>query len=141
MDRRQHERYDLHAPLSFSWNDAGGIRHRVQGSLRDISGAGVFVSTRDAPPDGAHIQFRLSFDSLCAGSRLIIRARAQVVRVEAAAPIQGCVGFAAAIKTFTLRNNERKLIERGIVGEGPKKGKLLKNKTLIRSRTPSLLWG
>jgi PilZ domain len=140
MDRREHERYDLEAPLSFSWNGPGSVRHRHQGLLRNMSGGGVFVCTGDSPPEGARIQFNMSFHSLFAGSRLVLRACAQVVRVELAAPAQGHAGFAAAIKTFTLRN-DRKLIERGIVGEGLKNGKFVKKKTLIKSRTSTLLWG
>jgi hypothetical protein len=106
-----------------------------------MSGGGVFVSTGDPPPEGVRIQFSMSFHSLFAGSRLVMRACAQVVRVELAAPVQGCAGFAAAIKTFTLRNNKKKLIERGIVGERLKSGNYAEKKTLIKSRTSTLLWG
>jgi hypothetical protein len=141
MDRRRHERYDLEAPLSFSWNSLGGIRRRQKGLLRNMSGDGVFVSTGDSPPEGARIQLNMSFHYLFTGSRLVLRACAQVVRVELAAPVQGHAGFAAAIKTFTLRNDKRNLLERGIVGEGLKNGKFKKKKTLIKSRTSTLLWG
>jgi PilZ domain len=141
MDRRRHERFYLEAPLSFSWNDPEGVRHRHPGLLRDMSGSGVFVSTDDSPPQGARIQFSMSFHSLFSGSRLVIRACAQVVRVELGAPVQGRGAFAAAIKTFTLRNEEKKLIERGIVGEGLENSKFAKKKTLIKSRTSTPLWG
>jgi PilZ domain len=140
MDRRQHERYDLEAPLSFSWNGPRGVRHRLQGLLRNMSGGGVFVSTSESPPEGTRIQFSMSFHSVLAGSRLVLRACAQVVWVEVAA-VQGRGGFAAAIKTFTMRNNEKKLIERGIVSEGLKNGKFVKKKMSIKSEAPTLLKG
>ena len=137
MDRRQHERYDFEGPLSFSWNGPGRVRHRQQGLLRNISGSGVFVSALDSPPDGAPIQFTMSFCPFFANSRLVMQARAQVVRVESAEPIEGRAGFAAAIKTFTLRNDEKKLIERGVIDEVRKSGKIVE-KTLMKSRTRTL---
>lgn len=140
MDRRKHERYDFEAPLSFYWGGPGGVRHRYQGLLRNMSGGGVFVLTDDSPPEKARIQFNMSFRSLFPGSRLVIRACAQVVRVDSAAPLQGNVGFAAAMKTFTLRNDRKKLLERGIVDEELKSDKL-KNKTLIKAGRSTLLWG
>jgi PilZ domain len=140
MDRRQHERYDLQAPLTFSWNGPGGARHRRQGLVRNMSGGGLFVSTGHSPPEGARIQFNMSLSSLLASSQLILRAYAQVVRVELAAPVQARAGFAAAIKTFTLRNDKKKLIERGIVGEGLKGDKFARKKTLIKSGMSTLRW-
>ena len=83
----------------------------------------------------------MSFSSFLASSQLIFRASAQVVRVELAAPVQARVGFAAAIKTFTLRNDKKKLIERGIVGEGLKDDKFARKKTLIKSGTSPRLLG
>jgi hypothetical protein len=139
MERRQHYRYDLEGPLSFSWSGPGGVRHRHQGLLRNISGGGVFISTGDCPPEGARIQFSMAFDSFAAGSRLVIRARAQVVRVKLAAGDARRAGFAAAIKKFALRN-EKKLIERGTVGEGLESGKSTKKKALMKSEPSNLLW-
>jgi PilZ domain len=139
MERRQHERYELEAPLSFSWNGPGGGLHRHEGLLRNMSGGGLFVSTSDWPPEGVRIRFNMSFDSFLAGSPLIIRACAQVVRVELPTPGQSRAGFAAAMKTFTLRNGKKKLIQRGTVGEGPKSSKSVKKKMLIKSRPSNLL--
>lgn len=114
MDRRRHERYELEGPLSFSWRSPRGVRHRQRGLLHNMSGGGVFVSTDDLPPQGGRIQFSLSFHYFFAGSRLVLRARAQVLRVELTAGAQGRAGFAAAIESFTLRNDQKKLIERGL---------------------------
>lgn len=118
MDRRRHERYDLESPLTFSWKEAGGARHRQRGLLRNMSGGGVFVRTNQSPPEGTRVQFRMSFRSFFADSRLVLWACAEVLRVESAPALETDSGFAAAIKTFTLRNAERRLIERGTAGEG-----------------------
>ena len=129
MDRRQHERYDVEAPVSFCWNGPGGV-HRHQGLVRNMSGGGVFVATHDSPPERARIQFKVSFRCLFPCSRLVIRARAQVVRVALTAPQPGRVGFAAAMKTFTLCNDKKKLLERGIVGKRLKSDKSSKKKLI-----------
>jgi PilZ domain len=134
MDRRRHERYELEAPVNFSWNDSGGFRRRHQGVLRNISGGGVFVLAEEAPPSGVRIRFKVPFHYSFAGSPLVIQASAQVVRVELAAAIGELAGFAVAIKNFTLRNRDKKLIERGSVG---KKSKPVE-KTLIKSETLNL---
>lgn len=119
IDRRQHDRYELEGPVSFSWRGTGGNRFRRRGLLQNISGGGVFVSTDHSPPEGTEIQFRVSFDCLLAGSRLVLSARARVTRVESAGPAERS-GFAAAVGSFTLRNDRNKLIERGTVGEATK---------------------
>ncbi len=109
MERRQHERYDLRTSVSFSWKDSRGVRQRRKGLLSNISGGGFFVLTCDSPPEGAPIQLVASFRGFFAGTRVVVRASAQVVRVESAAVAERGAGFAAAIKHFTLRNDQKKL--------------------------------
>lgn len=120
MERRQYGRYNLQAPLTFSWKDPRGVRQRRKGVLSNVSGGGVFVSTCDSPPQGTRIWFRVCFQSVFADVRLILRAAAQVVRVALAAPTEGRAGFAAAIETFTLHNEEKKLTDYGAPGKGSK---------------------
>ena len=112
MERRQHERYDLQAPVSFSWKDSQGVRQRGKGILLNISGGGLFVATRGLPPQEARMRFIVSFRTVFADTHLVVRASAQVVRMEAG-EAEGRVGFAAAIKTFTLRSDQKSLIEYG----------------------------
>jgi PilZ domain len=112
MEPRQHERYVIQIPLSFSWRGTKGIRYRREGILRNISGGGVFVLTGNPPLEGTRIQFSVLLHSIFPGSKLSVRAVAQVIRVELAQPDEGCTGFAAAIKSFTLRNDETRLIVR-----------------------------
>jgi hypothetical protein len=118
MDRRQHERYDLQASLSFSWKDSGGVRQCQKGLLSNISGGGFFVSTPDSPPIAVRVQVRVSLRNVFAGTPLVLRARARVVRVELPAEVAGRAGFAAAMMAFTLRHEGKKLIGHGIAEEG-----------------------
>ncbi|MGB7439309.1 MAG: PilZ domain-containing protein [Candidatus Acidiferrum sp.] len=105
MERRQHERYGLQAPVSFSWKDSRNTSQRREGLLLNISGGGVFIATRDLPPRGARIRLRVSLQTVVAGAELDIRASAEVVRAELPGEGEAAerTGFAAAIKAFTLR--------------------------------------
>ena len=116
MDRRQHERYNLKAPVKFSWIDQNGVRQRCRGVLNNISGGGVLVSTHESPPNGALIHFSVFFSSLYGGARLVIRAVGQVLRVKLASQGGKISEFAATIKTFTL-HDDQKLIGDGVIGE------------------------
>lgn len=108
MDRRQHERYDIQAPVRFSWKDLTDVRQRGKGLLTDISGGGLFVSTPDSPPEGARIRLSVAFRTVFAGAGLVIRGVGAVVRVELPREAEGRLGFAAAIETFSFRSNHKK---------------------------------
>jgi PilZ domain len=112
MERRQHERYGLEAPVSFSWPPQN-TNQRRKGLLLNISGGGAFIATRDLPPTGAHIRFRVWLRTAFGGNELDIRAAAEVVRVELPGEGEATerTGFAAAIKTFTLRSNGKNLAD------------------------------
>ena len=106
MDRRQHERYNVEARLRFSWKTSKGTSRRGEGVLRNISGGGVFVVTTKLPPEGTNIQFNTSLEYFVAGSRLLIRGVAQVVRVALSTSAESRTGFGAAITALKLRNDE-----------------------------------
>jgi len=106
MDRRQHQRYDLEAPLSFSWKDQRGIRQNGKGLSSNLSVGGILVSTSDPPPNGTRIRLSVLFPSLFAGEPLTFRALAQVLRVELITKLEGR-RFAATIHTFTLHNEQK----------------------------------
>lgn len=110
MDRRQHERYTLETQVNFSWNDPGGVRQRRKGLLNNISGGGILVSTPSPPPNGACIHFTTCLRSPFGGSRLVIRAVGQVLRVKSASEAERPSEFAAAINTFTLHENPKERI-------------------------------
>jgi PilZ domain len=106
MDRRQHERCELEVPLRFFWKDFGAVRHRAEGVVRNISGRGVFISAHALPPLGAHVRFYLFFRNFHAGSRLVMRTTARVVRLESPTGANTLTGFAAVLETYTLRNKK-----------------------------------
>jgi hypothetical protein len=110
MERRKHQRYDVEAPLTFSWQDSKNVHRRQRALLSNISGNGLFVSTLYSPPKGACIHASVSFRTVFGGTPLLLRAVATVVRVELPA-VEGRDGFAAAIKTFTLHNDPNLLWE------------------------------
>jgi hypothetical protein len=124
MDHRRQKRYDLQGRVDFSWIDNEGVRQKRRGLLKNISVAGVFVSTPYLPPVEARIRFRVSFRSLFAGLRLIVRAAAYVVRVEPAAEFDGYEGFAAVVEKYTFYDKQRKAPAGWISGDPPTNRKL-----------------
>lgn len=108
MDRRRRERYDLRAPLSFSWRDLSKIRQRHDGVLSNISGGGLFILTLDPPPKGSQVHVRVSIPTVSPGRELIIRATGEVVRLESAVGAEGRTGFATIINHFSVRGRERR---------------------------------
>jgi PilZ domain len=112
MDRRRHERSDVEAPVNFSWKvpESAG-RRRGEGTIRNISRGGVFVSTGDHPAVGARVRFHIFFRSFFPGSRLVMQTNAVVVRTEPSSQAEVRTGFAAALESYTLRNEEE-IIER-----------------------------
>jgi hypothetical protein len=101
MDRRSHLRFDLRAPVAYTWKDQEGTR-QGSGITRDVSENGLFIIARSAPPMGASIRFEVSFlyrDQ----SQIKMRAKAKIVRVETADPKNG-LGFAASTKGLWLYN-------------------------------------
>lgn len=122
MERRQHERYDLQTPLSFSWKGARGVRYRREGLLRNISGGGVFVVTREVPPVGSEVRFSVSIHSVLAWSRLVLQATVSVVRADPTLRADTLPGFGAAMKSYTLRN-ETEVLEKNVLGKDYRENK------------------
>jgi len=110
MDRRQHERSDLEGPVNFRWKTLGGIR-RGQGTIRNISRGGIFVSTSKPPPVAVRLRLRVLFGSFFPGSRLVLQTNARVVRAESSSQPKVPAGFAAVLQSYILRN-ENEIIER-----------------------------
>jgi PilZ domain len=110
MDRRGRERYSLQAELSFLWRD-GGMSRSARGLSRDFSSGGIFVSSEDLPPVGAHVRFEVSVHSVFAPSQLVILAQGRVVRVEAHGENDRPRGFAAVIEAPVLRDEKGEIVE------------------------------
>jgi PilZ domain len=119
MEQRKHIRYVLPAPVSFSWKDSRDSRRRSNGVLLNISGGGFFVLSHDLPPERALIELCVTFQNVFAGSSLVIRTIARVVRVKQS-KIQEA-GFAAVIRSFTLHSDEKSLVDNGAIDRGSKK--------------------
>ena len=105
LERREQTRYGLRAPVDFRWTDKDGVLHYGRGLTRDISSKGMFVYADLQPPAKADIQIEVSFSSLTElGSKLRMKARAQVVRVEPRAKGEPYGGFAAFNGSYELHN-------------------------------------
>jgi hypothetical protein len=101
MERREHKRHDLAAPVKFSWELADGTVSEGTGITRDLSAGGLFVMADDPPPAGATVQFEVDLETGRLGSGVNIRAKGQVIRVEVtdlAGRLRGC-----AISTRRMR--------------------------------------
>jgi hypothetical protein len=105
MDRRRANRYELEAPVEFSWTEVEGKRHREQGLTRNISEFGIFVVTKYRPALGTPMSFEVSFPSET-GQRVRIQASGPVVRLETPHEPQGQCGFAAAISETRVFGEE-----------------------------------
>jgi len=115
MDRRNHERFELEASAEFSWRDAGGVRWRGRGTTRDLSEAGLFVVTSDAPPSGTPVRLEVHASSK-SGPGLLVQTKGKVVRVEPAGQAvvvhqtpAAAHGFAVATNTLVLRSGKAAL--------------------------------
>lgn len=103
MDRRLHKRFDLSAPVTYSWKDRSGIRRSAQGTTRDVSECGLFVVTNSPPPLGTAIHFEVSF-SFRDDSRVQMRARGMILRAETNGSAETAQGFAASTKALWMYN-------------------------------------
>ena len=103
MDRRSHLRFDLRAPVAYTWKDKEGIRQDSSGITRDVSEKGVFIIAHSTPPMGASIRFEVSF-LYRDHSQIRMRARGRVLRVESNGEAKTEHGFATATNMLGLDN-------------------------------------
>ncbi len=64
MELRGQTRYKIQAPVSFEWDEHGGLKKFARGITRDISTNGFYVLSPIAPPLGARVRFTIFFPSL-----------------------------------------------------------------------------
>ena len=100
MDRRIHTRFDLTAPVSYTWTELDGICRTGRGSTRDVSECGLFVLTDSFPPVGTVIQFEVAF-SFRDESQIRMKSEGKVVRVDADG--EEAHGFAADTQVLWLQ--------------------------------------
>src|SRR5215469_2800318 len=91
MELRKSKRYQLKAPVMFSWEYSNSGTMRGEGRTRDISTTGVFVLTPHQLPLGAAVKLEVSLPSPRAPQQpgACLRTLGHVVRSEPH-------GFAAA---------------------------------------------
>lgn len=103
LDRRQYTRFDLSAPVTYSWEGRESIHGTGHGTTRDVSERGLFVLTDSFPLVGTVIEFEVSF-SFGDDSEIQMRAKGKVIRVEAADNTGLVQGFAAVTRVLWFRN-------------------------------------
>lgn len=84
MDRRQARRFEMCAPVIFTWTDGEGRRRESAGFSRNISAGGVFVVSHTAlPAVSASMELHVVLPSLSSRSRdMELMAQGIVARVE-----------------------------------------------------------
>ena len=101
MERRGGRRFNLQAPVQFTWRLPGSGVASEDGRTRDISVRGVFVLASTCPPEGSVLRMRVSLPACPGDSSLEMQADATVVRVEGSGS-EDCPGFAAITKRCSL---------------------------------------
>ena len=105
MERREHTRYGVRAPVDFEWVD-GGVTRRGHGLTRDISTKGMFVYSDIEPPAKADLRVEVSFRNVTSlTTNLQMRAKGLVIRVEPATNAASPKGFAILNRSYELRND------------------------------------
>jgi hypothetical protein len=104
LERREHSRYGVRAPVDFEWTDRG-VPHRGRGLTRDISSRGMFIISDAEPAERSELQAEVSFRvgdeasiNLCLSSKSI------VVRVERPKGPTGVHGFAILNRSYRLHD-------------------------------------
>ena len=83
VELRQHRRYRLSAPVSFSWESREGAVGTGEGHTRDISIAGVFVLTPGLIPEGSLVRMDVNLPPVTAkGQPIHLRSQGRVTRAE-----------------------------------------------------------
>jgi hypothetical protein len=94
IERREFPRFPFELPMVIVEFDGGRELHGV---TRNISRTGVFFYTREQPPTGCAVQFRMVMPSeIILGQDRRVSGRATVLRVQ---PTDSGVGVAVRIDT------------------------------------------
>jgi len=101
---RKFVRHRLEVPVTFSWKDRKGIRHRQRGATRDISPGGMFLFTPAHPPVGVTVGLNALLPPLSPEApRWRLLAHGRVVRVELPHGEKSLAGFAATSEQLVVR--------------------------------------
>lgn len=97
---RAHNRYPVRAPVFFSWKElkagnGNAHRRRGEGTTRDISPAGLYVWSEEAPPAGIELQVEVLLPKIDdVAQPLRFEGRGWVTRVESKPGERPRIGFA-----------------------------------------------
>ncbi|MGH9681205.1 MAG: PilZ domain-containing protein [Candidatus Acidiferrales bacterium] len=104
MERREQIRYGVRALVDFEWKDEETLR-RGQGVTRDISTKGMFIYAEITPPVKADLRVNVSFRNIgSVPTKLWMRAKGLVIRVEPAAGPDANEGFAILNRSYELHD-------------------------------------
>lgn len=103
MERRVGRRFNLEAPVQFTWRLPGSGIASEGGRTRDVSLRGIFVLAGTCPPEGSALRMTVLLPPSIGGSGLEMEADATVVRVEGCGN-EDCPGFAAITKRCSLKS-------------------------------------
>lgn len=113
-DRRNSKRFRLRLAVVFSWRDEHGILQSGEGSSGNISGRGIYVRTKCAPPVGNSVEMNVFLPQPAYDIRAAeIHAKGQVTRIDQGPRAEVC-GFAAINRAVLIRESiEHVLDEKG----------------------------
>jgi len=101
---RKFVRQPLEVPVTFSWKDRKGVRHRQRGATRDISPGGMYLFAPAYPPVGVTVGLTALLPPLSdEAPRWRLLAHGRVVRVEPSPGGKGLTGFAATSEQLVVR--------------------------------------
>jgi hypothetical protein len=103
MDQRRHDRQRIRASIKYSWRSVQGRRLYGIGLTRDFSAGGLFVMTDVAPPLGAIIHCEIDFAVSIPTSKIWIRAKGNVSRVEQSSTAGQAGGFAMLTRRVEVK--------------------------------------
>ena len=114
---RSARRYELSAPVSFSWSIRGGPVQTAEGLTREISHRGVWIWTKNCPPVEALIQMTVSLPringSVCAmsiaGEGIVVRVQTNNMTMTS----RFCTGFAASVNFCLEQSRNSELLSCG----------------------------
>jgi hypothetical protein len=102
LESRRYARYQVTAKAFFSWKEQR-IRRTGEGMTRDMSAAGMFVSTAFRPQAATRVRVEVVLPPLQeGGSPVWVKVFGQVVRIES--DRAETAGFALTSQNFVLRN-------------------------------------
>jgi hypothetical protein len=92
VEQRRFVRYQLDAPVVFSWKTEGRARRVAEGATRDISTGGIFVVSNELPPSGTELRVEVLLPPLRqGGAEGRIKTTGRVLRTNTG---MGASGFA-----------------------------------------------